>query len=212
MAARNSDRPVGGGMYEKPSTGKAPNGGRPVGGGMYEKPGTGTTPNGDRPVGGGMYEKPGTGTTPNGDRPVGGGMYERNGTGKPELVVVPVPVPLAPGQVPVSYGTSKETGIVRVDDLPRNRNRVQNDCTLLQAKVNKLLADLARQNKVLAGLQGAKNVATSATATGLSTSFTSPEAAQFAIDGIQADIANTMQLLAQYLADLARCLTAAARG
>ena len=208
----------------------AKNGDRPVGGKMYERAGTGTAENGDRPVGGKMYEKTGTGRAENGDRPVGNGMYERADNGKTEhgthhehgdhsdhddwrvdIVPIPVPPPLVPfdpGQVSVSYGSTAEVGLVRVDDLPQNVNRVQSNCDLLQAKIAHLMNNLARQNRVLAGLQGAKNVAYSGTATGVSTSFATPEDAQWVIDRLQRDIDDTQQLLARYQIDLARCLAA----
>ena len=185
----------------------ARHGDRPVGGGMYEKAGTGTTANGDRPVGGGMYEKHGTGSGEKSDRPIDGG--ERNDGWRVDVVPVPVPlVPFDPGQVSVSYGSTPEVGLVRVDDLPQNIARVQSNCNELQAKVAYLMNKLARQLRVLSALQGAQNVAYSATATGMSTSFASPEDAQYAIDRILSDIADSQQLLARYQADLARCLAA----
>ena len=168
--------------------------------------------NGDRPVGGGMYEKKGTGTTPNGDRPVGGGMYEKKGTGtehvekkhRDDIVVVP----LTPGEVTVSYGSTPGTAVVRVDDLRQNKKKVQSNCDLLQAKVNKLMADLARYERALAALQGVQNVDYSDKNKGTSTSFIPPGNAQSAIDSIQFWIGQTTELLARYQADLARCLAA----
>jgi hypothetical protein len=214
----NDDRPVGNGMYEKHGTGTLANDDRPVGNDMYEKHGTGTLANDDRPVGNGMYEKHGTGTLANGDRPVGNGMYEKHGTGShanddhetenrvhDEGWRVDF-VPPAEPDVSISYGSTPEVGLVRVDDLPQNQQRTKSSCHELQAKVQKLMNTLTRQLRVLATLRGAQNVDYSGTTTGTSTSFASPEAAQFAIDRIQSDIADTQQLLARYLADLARCM------
>jgi hypothetical protein len=112
-------------------------------------------------------------------------------------------------KVSVSYGSTEQAGLRRVDDLPQNKARVQNDCRLLQAKVSKLEADLAREKASMSALQGAQNVAISdPTVTGASTSFASAANQQFAIDRLQMDIADTTELLARYQADLARCLGA----
>jgi hypothetical protein len=178
---------------------------------MYEKAGTGTTPNGDRPVGGGMYEKAGTGTVDKTDT-------RKNANGEGDKSDADDKTdrdhPHDDGghgdhsQISVSYGSTPETGIVLVDDLPKNAARVQNDCKLLQDKVAYLMNQLARQFRVLAALQGAQNVAYSDKTTDVATSFASPEDAQAAIDRISSDIADTQQLLARYQVDLARCLAA----
>jgi hypothetical protein len=106
----------------------------------------------------------------------------------------------------VSYGSTPETGIVRVDDQPRIKEKVQKDCRLLQAKVTKLTADLGRLQRVLAAVNGVQNVAVSSTATGVSTSFASAEDQQFVAGRVQEDIADTQKLLDQYQKDLDRCL------
>ena len=186
---------------------------------MKERPDTGRTV--DRDVGGGMRERAGTGKRE--DRDVGGGMRERARTDtvdvydNPEIVnqvvIDPVPVvPVVPVIPPVidttvSYGSTPQTGIVRIDDLPRNKARVQRDCSLLAAKVARLMKQLGYEQAVLATLQGAQNVNLSPTITGTSTSFASEEAQQAAIERMQSEIATTEQLLAQYQADLIRCVT-----
>jgi hypothetical protein len=110
----------------------------------------------------------------------------------------------------VSYGWSQPTGVVRVDDLPKNKKKVQSDCSLLAAKVAALSKRLAWEQGVLATLGGAQNVKLSATTSGAATSFNDPADQQAAIDGMQKQIGITGQLLAMYTADLTRCLAAEA--
>jgi hypothetical protein len=107
---------------------------------------------------------------------------------------------------PVSYGSTPDAGLVRVDDLPRIKAKVQRDCRLLAAKVAQLSQQLTQQNAVLTALAGGQNVAYSATITGVSTSFASEDAQAAAVARMEAQIATTSQLLAQFINDLNRCL------
>jgi len=155
----------------------------------------------------------------NGDREAGHGMRVRAGTDKPLTDWVEVYDPDAGQTVKsvdngdgthtvtalVSYGSTPETGLVRVDDLPRIKAKVQNDCRLLQAKVNKLTADLGRLQRVFAAVQDLQTVAVPGV-TGAATSFRSAEGQQFVAGRVQQDIVETQKLLDQYQADLARCL------
>jgi hypothetical protein len=108
----------------------------------------------------------------------------------------------------VSYGWTQPTGVVRVDDQPKIRKKVQNDCSLLAAKVAALSKQLAWEQGVLAALGGAQNVKLSGTTSGVATRFDDPDDQQAAIDRMQKQIGITGQLLAMYTADLNRCLAA----
>ena len=117
----------------------------------------------------------------------------------------PVVPPVVVDQAPVSYGSTPQTGLVRVDDLPQVAKKVKNDCALLRAKVNRLMNKLAHQLAVLSTLQGVQNVDLSGTVTGTATSFNSAADQQAAIERMQSDIADTQELLARYQADLDKC-------
>ena len=106
----------------------------------------------------------------------------------------------------VSYAVTPDGAIIRIDDLPRIKKKVQADCRLLAAKVAELAKQLAQQQAILAALQGAQNVTVSSTITGVSTSFASPDDQAAAVARMQARIATTQQLLGMYQADLNRCL------
>jgi hypothetical protein len=106
----------------------------------------------------------------------------------------------------VSYGSTPESGLVRVDDLPKNREKVQDDCALLRAKVAALTKQLVWKQSVLAGMSGGFGDL-SGTLTGTSTTFGNSEARAQAIAGVQEDIQVTGQLLARYQADINRCLS-----
>jgi hypothetical protein len=110
----------------------------------------------------------------------------------------------------VSYGVTQATGVVRVDDQPRIKKKVQSDCSLLAAKVAALSKQLAWEQGVLAALGGAQNVKLSGTTSGVATSFDDPDDKQAAIDRMQKQIGITGQLLAMYTADLTRCVAAEA--
>jgi hypothetical protein len=153
------------------------------------------------------------------DRDIGGGMREHFGTGGvPSWIILYDP---ESGQTvkrvfngdgtfvdtaTVSYGSSAQSGLVRVDDLPKVKKQVKDNCALLRAKVNKLTADLAREMAVMSTLKGAENVnLPGTTVTGTATSFSPAGDPQFAIDRLQSDINDTQELLARYTADLDRC-------
>jgi hypothetical protein len=108
----------------------------------------------------------------------------------------------------VSYGWTQPTGVVRVDDQPKIKKKVQNDCSLLAAKVAALSKQLGWEQGVLAALGGAQNVKLSGTTSGVATSFDDPADQQAAIARMEKQIGITGQLLAMYTADLNRCLAA----
>ena len=154
---------------------------------------------GGRDAGGGMKIRPGTERPPSWAKsydPDNGQTIKSvdNGDGTHTITAL------------VSYAVTPDGGIIRIDDLPRIKKKVQADCHLLAAKVAELAKQLAQQQAILAALQGAQNVTVSSTITGVSTSFASEEDQAAAVARMQARIATTQQLLGMYQADLNRCL------
>ena len=94
--------------------------------------------------------------------------------------------------------------MVRVDDLPQNRQVVRSNCALLLAKVVRLQRTLTHLFGVLGAIKGEAPTKT-ATATNLGTSYTSDAAQQADIARIESEIADTSVLLGRYQIDLARC-------
>jgi hypothetical protein len=154
---------------------------------------------GGRDAGAGMKMRPGTEKRPSwaeGYNPETHQTWRRTFNGDGTFVDTAV----------VSYGWTEDTGVVRVDDNPKIKAKIQNDCHLLAAKVTALAKELSYEQRVLAALQGAQNVNISDTITGVSTSFASEDDQQAAVARMQAKIGITAQLLAQYQLDLNRCL------
>jgi hypothetical protein len=195
----NGDRPVGGNMFEKKNTGK-----EPLGSTTFDGKTTTVHKNGDGTRTVTTTDRDGKTTTTvtgeprrddradHGDR---GGRDNADGLNVDWVSDLPAIV---------SYGSTEETGLVRVDDLPQNREVVRSNCALLLAKVVRLQRTLTHLFGVLGAIKGEVPTKT-ATATNLGTSYTSDAAQQADIARIESEIADTSVLLGRYQIDLARC-------